>query len=151
MYQGVSHLVGMQVLNFEGEEPVDEFNTLAEKWDQHDYFFVHIKKTDSLGEDGAFDKKAAYIEKVDQALTEVLELEPDVIAITGDHSTPSRMRYHSFHPVPLLLWAPATARQDDQESFGETQCSHGGFGTFPSSHLMPLMMAHAGKLQKYGA
>ena len=151
MYRGVSSLVGMKVLQFQGEDPTDEFTTLNERWDDHDYFFVHIKKTDSLGEDGAFDKKAAYIEKVDQALHMVLDLEPDVLAITGDHSTPSRMRYHSWHPVPLLLWAPATIRHDTQDSFGERHCAAGGLGTFPSYELMPLMMAHARRFKKYGA
>ncbi|MFP3854634.1 MAG: 2,3-bisphosphoglycerate-independent phosphoglycerate mutase [Anaerolineales bacterium] len=151
MYRGVSALVGMKVIQFEGEDPTDEFSALAREWDNHNYFFVHIKKPDSLGEDGAFHKKADYIGKVDKALDQILELEPDVLAITGDHSTPSRIRYHSWHPVPLLVWAPATAREDDQSTFGETNCTHGGLGTFPSSELMPILMAHARRIKKFGA
>lgn len=151
MYRGVSRLVGMEVLEFEGEAPEDEFRTAANAWTDHDYLFVHIKKTDSLGEDGDFEGKAAHIEKVDKALGTLLDLEPDVLAITGDHSTPARMLYHSWHPVPLVLWAPETARADDQTTFGETACAQGGLGTFPSAELMPLMMAHARRLQKYGA
>lgn len=151
MYRGVSRLVGMQVLEFTGETPADEFEALARAWADHDFFFVHIKKTDSLGEDGAFAKKADYIQHVDAALDQLLALEPDVLAITGDHSTPSRLRYHSWHPVPLLLWAPAAHRQDDQRGFGERACAHGGLGTLPSADLMPIVMAHAGRLQKFGA
>jgi len=151
MYRGVSRLVGMKVVQFEGEAPADEFSALADHWQGHDYFFVHIKKTDSLGEDGNFEGKAAFIEKVDEALGSLMELKPDVLAITGDHSTPSRMRYHSWHPVPLLLWAPATVRSDDQTAFGEMNCARGGLGTFASADLMPILMAHAGRLQKYGA
>ncbi|HEX9795475.1 MAG TPA: 2,3-bisphosphoglycerate-independent phosphoglycerate mutase [Anaerolineales bacterium] len=151
MYRGVSRLVGMKVINFDGETPADEFAAVGEHWQRHDYFFIHIKKTDSLGEDGNFDGKAAFIEQVDQAISGLLDLNPDVLAITGDHSTPSRMRYHSWHPVPLLLWAPETVRSDSATAFGESQCASGGLGTFASAELMPIMMAHARRLQKYGA
>jgi 2,3-bisphosphoglycerate-independent phosphoglycerate mutase len=137
--------------DFEGESPADEFAAAGAIWSAHDFFFIHIKKTDSLGEDGAFDKKAEMIEKVDAALPDLLGLSPDVLAVTGDHSTPARMKYHSWHPVPVLLWAPATARSDAQTHFGETACSQGGLGTFQASDLMPLMMAHANRLTKYGA
>jgi len=151
MYRGVSGLVGMQTVDFVGDRPEDEFATLAENWDKYDFFFTHIKKTDSKGEDGDFEGKAAEIEAVDSALPELLALEPDVLAITGDHSTPSRLKVHSWHPVPLLLWAPETIRSDDQSAFGETNCAHGGLGTFPATSLMPLLLAHAGRLEKYGA
>lgn len=151
MYRGVSRLLGMHVEQFEGEQPQDEFEAASRIWDRHDFFFIHIKKPDSLGEDGAFDEKAAYIEKVDKALSTLLDLEPDVLAITGDHSTPARLKYHSWHPVPLLVWAPATVRQDARRAFGEVECAQGGLGTFPASDLMPLLMAHALRLQKYGA
>ena len=151
MYKGVASLVGMQVINFVGEAPEDEFAALQEVWEDHDFFFIHIKKTDSKGEDGDFAGKAKIIESVDQALPQLLDLQPDVLMITGDHSTPARMKTHSWHPVPFLMWAPATARSDDQQSFGERACSHGGFGNFPSIHAMPLALAHAGRLEKFGA
>ncbi len=151
MYRGVSRLVGMDVAEFQGEAPQDEFATAADLWDRFDYLFIHIKKPDSLGEDGAFEEKAAYLGQVDGALEELIDLEPDVLAITGDHTTPARLKYHSWHPVPLLLWAPDTAREDSQSKFGESQCAQGGLGTFPAQHLMPLLMAHARRLQKYGA
>ncbi len=151
MYKGVARLVGMQVHAFQGETPADEFAAAGQVWDANDFVFIHIKKTDSLGEDGAFDKKAAMIETVDAALPALMDLKPDVLAVTGDHSTPARMKTHSWHPVPVLLWAPATVRHDAQTSFGETACALGGLGTFQASDLMPLMMAHANRLAKFGA
>ena len=151
MYRGVSKLVGMEVQQFEGDRPRDEFLAAAQVWETYDFFFIHIKKTDSKGEDGDFEGKAAEIEAVDSALPDLLALQPDVLAITGDHSTPSTMKVHSWHPVPLLLWAPKTIRPDDQSSFGETACAHGALGTFAASSLMRLLLAHAGRLEKFGA
>jgi len=151
MYRGVSQLVGMQVQDFPGDRPEDEFNMAASIWDEFDFFFIHIKKTDSKGEDGDFAGKAAIIEAVDGALPTLLDLNPDVLCVTSDHSTPARMRMHSWHPVPTLLWAPATALPDDQTTFGDRACAQGGLGTFPATDLMPLLMAHAGRLAKYGA
>ena len=151
MYKGVASLVGMQVIDFSGERPEDEFAALGQVWDEHDFFFIHIKKTDSKGEDGDFDGKAKIIEGVDRALPQLLELNPDVLIITGDHSTPARLQTHSWHPVPFLLWAPATIRPDSQSSFGERACSQGGLGNFPSTETLPLALAHAGRLEKFGA
>ncbi len=151
MYRGVAQIVGMDVIEFAGETPAEEFEAARANWSQFDYFFIHIKKVDSLGEDGDFEGKAAYIESVDHLLPDLLSLEPDVLAVTGDHSTPARLRSHSWHPVPLLLWAPATVRRDGESKFGELFCARGGLGTLPAEELMPLMMAHAGRLAKYGA
>ena len=151
MYKGVASLVGMQVIDFQGEAPEDEFSALSRAWDDHDFFFIHIKKTDSKGEDGDFAGKAKIIESVDMALPQLLDLQPDVLLITGDHSTPARLKTHSWHPVPFLLWAPATARPDDQTVFGERACGRGGLGNFSSVDTLPLALAHAGRLEKYGA
>jgi 2,3-bisphosphoglycerate-independent phosphoglycerate mutase len=151
MYRGVSQLVGMDIIDVTGETPEDEFSALARVWNDYDFFFVHIKKTDSKGEDGDFFGKAAFIETVDVALPKLLELRPDVLIITGDHSTPAKLKVHSWHPVPFLLWAPASARPDDQTQFGERSCARGGFGTMSSMDTMPLALAHALRLNKYGA
>jgi len=151
MYRGVAELVGMTVLKFEGDKPEDEFAAVARAWDDFDFFFVHIKKTDSRGEDGDFAAKSAVMEGVDAALPDLLKLEPAVLAVAGDHSTPAKLKAHSWHPVPFLLWAPATVRTDDQTRFGETACSHGGLGTFLATDAMPLMLAHAQRLEKFGA
>jgi 2,3-bisphosphoglycerate-independent phosphoglycerate mutase len=151
MYRGVARLVGMDTIEFAGDTPQEEFATAAKHWNDYDFFFIHIKKTDSRGEDGDFNKKAEVIESVDRALDALLDLKPDVLAVTGDHSTPASMRTHSWHPVPFLLWAPRHMRPDHQTSFGERACQQGGLGTMPATDVMPLLMAHAGRLQKFGA
>ncbi len=151
MYKGVASLVGMEILEFEGERPEDEFAALGARWNDFDFAFIHIKATDSRGEDGDFEGKVAVIEGVDQQLGLLMDLSPAVLAVTGDHSTPARMRSHSWHPVPLLLWAPETVRPDDSQAFGERVCAHGGLGTLPAKSLMALLLGHAGRLNKYGA
>jgi len=151
MYKGVASLVGMEVIDFPGETPEDEFAALARAWEAYDFFFIHVKKTDSKGEDGDFWGKAKIIEGVDAALPRLLDLKPDVLIITGDHSTPARLRTHSWHPVPFLLWAPATIRPDDQTQFGERSCAHGSLGNFSSMDTIPLALAHALRFEKYGA
>lgn len=151
MYRGLAQLVGMDVHNFPGEYPADEFTALAKIWNDYDFFFVHIKKTDSNGEDGNFDGKVHVIDTVDEAMPKLMELNPDVLIITGDHSTPCKLKSHSWHPVPLLLWAPATVRPDDQTQFGERSCMRGGLGTFNALEAMPLALAHAQRLTKFGA
>jgi 2,3-bisphosphoglycerate-independent phosphoglycerate mutase len=150
MYRGVARLVGMDVIPV--EHPIsNEFQTVADNWDAYDFFFVHVKYTDSRGEDGDFEAKQAVIEEVDEALPILLDLEPDVLVVTGDHSTPSQLKSHSWHPVPTLIWAPETARSDAATAFGETECSRGGLGIFPATDLMPIALAHAQRLAKYGA
>ena len=151
MYRGVSKLVGMDVIEFDGEYPQDEFAVVKKVWDAYDFFFIHIKKTDSMGEDGNFDGKVKIIESVDAALPQLSSLNPAVIMITGDHSTPALMKSHSWHPVPFLLWAPATHLRDNETQFGERACMNGGLGTFPALDTMSLALAHANRLTKFGA
>jgi 2,3-bisphosphoglycerate-independent phosphoglycerate mutase len=151
MYRGVAKLVGMKGITFSGEKPEDEFKAVVKAWNDYDFFFIHIKYTDSRGEDGDFDAKVKVIESVDAALPVLMAAQPDVLLVTGDHSTPAKMKSHSFHPVPLLLWAPETVRPDAETVFGERACARGGLGTFPSASLMPLALGHANRLAKYGA
>jgi 2,3-bisphosphoglycerate-independent phosphoglycerate mutase len=151
MYRGVAKLVGMDIVEFDGDHPKDEFAAIKQVWDDYDFIFCHIKKTDSMGEDGNFDGKVGIIEGVDQALPDLLALKPDVLMITGDHSTPARMKSHSWHPVPFLMWAPETHMPDVHTSFGERNCLMGGLGIFPAYETMSLALAHAGRLGKYGA
>ncbi|MDH3944710.1 MAG: phosphoglycerate mutase, partial [Anaerolineae bacterium] len=122
-----------------------------EVWDDYDFLFIHIKKTDSKGEDGDFEGKAAIIESVDKVLPKLLEKSPDVLVITGDHSTPAKMRSHSWHPVPLLLWAPEMGLPDGSTAFGERNCARGRLGTLHATQVMSLALAHAGRLRKFGA
>jgi 2,3-bisphosphoglycerate-independent phosphoglycerate mutase len=151
MYRGVASLVGMDVIAHSAHNVSEEFDVVAKHWNDYDFFFVHVKYTDSRGEDGDFDAKAKVIEEVDTALTKLLALKPDVLAITGDHSTPSQLKAHSGHPVPLLLHAPATARPDRNNGFGERECARGGLGTIAAADIMQLALAHAGRLGKFGA
>lgn len=151
MYKGVANLVGMEVLDFNGERPEDEFSALGARWNEFDFAFIHIKATDSRGEDGDIEGKAAVIEGVDRQLGLLMDLNPAVLAVTGDHSTPARMRAHSWHPVPLLIWAPDTVQPDDSQAFGERVCARGGLGTISAKSLMALLLGHAGRLNKFGA
>ncbi len=151
MYRGVAALVGMDRIAHQARTAREEFEVAARVWNDYDFLFIHVKYTDSRGEDGNFAAKQAVIEEVDAALPVLLELQPDVLIITGDHSTPSQLRSHSWHPVPLLLWAPATARRDGSTHFGERACARGGLGTFLACEIMPLALAHALRLQKFGA
>ena len=150
MYRGLARLVGMTVAE-PGKTLADQMEVTKANWDQYDFFFLHYKYTDSTGEDGDFTKKVEMIEALDAEIPKLMALKPDVLIVTGDHSTPSRMKSHSFHPVPTLLWAPATTRPDLVTEFGERPCSAGGLGHFLAKDLMPLALAHAGRLQKFGA
>ncbi len=150
MYRGLARLVGMTVVE-PGKTLADQFEVAKENWEKYDFFFIHYKYTDSTGEDGDFAKKVSVIEALDAEIPKLMALKPDVLIVTGDHSTPSRMKSHSFHPVPTLLWAPATTRPDLVTTFGERPCLQGGLGQFLAKDLMPLALAHAGRLQKFGA
>lgn len=150
MYRGVARLLGMEALQV-GSGLRDKIASLKKRWDDFDFFFVHVKHTDSSAEDGDFDRKVAEIENVDACLPDLLDLNPDVIVVTGDHSTPATLKSHSWHPVPVLLHA-ATCRPDTVRAFGERPCSAGGLGArFPACDLMPLALAHAERMSKFGA
>jgi 2,3-bisphosphoglycerate-independent phosphoglycerate mutase len=150
MYRGLARLVGMTVVE-PGKTIDNQIEVAKSVWNNYDFFFIHYKYTDSTGEDGNFAKKVSMIEALDAAIPALRALNPDVLIVTGDHSTPSRLKAHSFHPVPTLLWAPKTSRPEAETEFGERNCLRGGLGQFLAKDLMPLAMAHAGRLQKFGA
>lgn len=149
MYKGLAQLAGMDVVG-EATTLDEQMDVLAANWDKYDFFFIHFKYTDSSGEDGNFDLKVKKTEEYDAAVPRIMDLKPDVFIATGDHSTPSMLASHSWHPVPTLLWAK-NCRTDRSESFGESECLRGGLGTFAAKHLMTLALANAGRLGKYGA
>ena len=149
MYRGLARLVGMEALPV-GPALEDSFATLRENWDRFDYFFVHYKHTDTAGEDGDFERKVTKLEEVDAVIGSLLDLEPDVLMVTGDHSTPAVMAAHSWHPVPFMLRARWT-RADECDAFNEVALLQGSLGTFPAMEALPLAMAHAGRFRKYGA
>jgi len=149
MYRGLAKLVGMEILET-GTTIEDEFATLKQNYADYDFFFLHVKGTDSAGEDGDLDRKVRIIEQIDNALSELISMEPDVIVVTGDHSTPVLLKAHSWHPVPILLYSK-WCRYDKVSEFSESACLSGGLGRFPATQIMPLAMANALKLTKFGA
>jgi 2,3-bisphosphoglycerate-independent phosphoglycerate mutase len=149
MYKGLARLVGMDILDA-GASLADQVETLKKHWNTYDFFFLHYKYTDSTGEDGNFGAKVEKIELLDAEIPHIRGLKPDVMIVTGDHSTPSALKSHSWHPVPTVLCA-STVRPDGAVEFGESACLRGGLGQFKAKYLMSLAMAHAGRLAKYGA
>jgi 2,3-bisphosphoglycerate-independent phosphoglycerate mutase len=149
MYRGVAQLAGMTVVPT-GETPGDAFNTTRESWADFDYFFLHVKGTDMAGEDGDFDAKVRVIEQVDAALPALMALKPDVLCITGDHSTPVPVKGHSWHPVPALIRAPFCFA-DGFPRFHEKNCRSGSLNVLASKDLIAVLLANAGRLDKYGA
>ena len=149
MYKGLARLIGMTTYKV-GPETRDLFDTLEAHYAEHDFFYVHFKKTDAAGEDGNFEAKVLAIEEIDAFVPRLEALKPDVLVVTSDHSTPALLRGHSFHPNPFLLVSPA-AIPDRIGVFTERECAQGLLGRFRSIFAMPLMLAHAGKLKKFGA
>jgi 2,3-bisphosphoglycerate-independent phosphoglycerate mutase len=150
MYRGVAELAGMERFVPDGEGAAEAIALAAGRWADFDYFFLHVKGTDMAGEDGSFDAKVAVIEKVDAALPRLLDLKPDVLCLTGDHSTPVTMKGHSWHPVPALVHARACFA-DGFPRFHERAARGGSLGTLASADLIAVLLAHAGRLDKYGA
>jgi 2,3-bisphosphoglycerate-independent phosphoglycerate mutase len=149
MYKGLARLVGMQIVG-QPQTLSEQVDLLAAHWSQYDFFFLHFKYTDSTGEDGDFDAKVKRIEEFDAILPGVEKLQPTVLIVTGDHSTPSLLKSHSWHPVPTLL-VSSVCRTDQCQTFGERETLRGGLGQFEAKYLMPLALANAGRLGKYGA
>ncbi|HSJ23876.1 MAG TPA: 2,3-bisphosphoglycerate-independent phosphoglycerate mutase [Longimicrobiales bacterium] len=149
MYRGVARLVGMHGARVPDSE-AEAIDVLSEEFDEYDFHFVHFKAMDSRGEDGDFQAKAAAIETVDALIPRVEALQPDVMLVTGDHSTPSRMQAHSWHPVPVMITSP-WCRPEASATFGERACARGELGIIPGRELMTMALAHAGRLAKYGA
>jgi 2,3-bisphosphoglycerate-independent phosphoglycerate mutase len=149
MYRGLARLVGMQVLPG-SESIIEQLNSLRRYYADYDFFFIHFKSTDSRGEDSDFQAKVQAIEELDNALPSLLSLDPEVLIITGDHSTPATLAMHSWHPVPFMLKSK-WCRPDNVVEFSERACLAGGMGRFPATEIMPLAMANALKLDKFGA
>lgn len=149
MYRGLAKLVGMTALP-SGTSLADEFDTLERGWPDYDFFYLHFKYTDSRGEDGEFQAKVAAIEEFDSYIPRVLALKPDVVVVTGDHSTPSLLKAHSWHPVPTMLYS-RYCRCDKVHAYNERACARGALGNIPAVDLMPLALANALRLTKFGA
>jgi 2,3-bisphosphoglycerate-independent phosphoglycerate mutase len=150
MYRGVARMVGMTVLNVDGNTLSAEISTLENNWHKFDFYYVHVKKTDTCGEDGNFEGKVRAIEEVDAMLPRLMALNPDVLIVGGDHSSPAVLKAHSWHPVPLLLYS-RYVRPDGIREFGETACRQGGLGILPAKDVMAIALANAKRINKYGA
>ncbi len=149
MYLGLARMLGFDTHMVSGDVQ-DEVEALSKLGGDYDFVFMHVKKTDSAGEDGAFDRKVEAIEEIDRLMPQILDAGIDVLAVTGDHSTPAQLAAHSWHPVPVLLWG-GTAPADGLTKFDEVNCRQGSLGRFNAVHLMPQLLAAAGRLDKYGA
>jgi 2,3-bisphosphoglycerate-independent phosphoglycerate mutase len=149
MYKGLARTVGMDILDC-GKTFPDQLRALQTHWEEYDYFFIHYKYTDSCGEDGDFLAKVNHIETLDSCINSLVHLDPAVLAVTGDHSTPAALGSHSWHPVPLLL-VSSTCRRDGSAAFTESACARGALGNIESKYLMGLLLAHALRLEKFGA
>jgi 2,3-bisphosphoglycerate-independent phosphoglycerate mutase len=150
MYRGVARLAGMTVLDVGGDTLEAQFSTLERCWQDFDFFYLHVKQTDTCGENGDFAGKVRAIEAVDAQIPRLLRLDPQVVFVGGDHSSPAVLHSHSWHPVPALLYSK-TVRADGIAQFGERACARGSLGTLPAAHVMPIALANAGRLGKYGA
>ncbi len=149
MYKGLASFAGMTLVG-EATTLQEQMDILRQAWNDYDFFFIHFKYTDSRGEDGNFDEKVKMIEELDKVIPQISALKPDCFIVTGDHSTPAKMASHSFHPVPTLIVSDL-ARPDMLEQYGEKWAICGGLGQFEAQYLMPLAMAHANRLGKFGA
>ncbi|MBD3178948.1 MAG: 2,3-bisphosphoglycerate-independent phosphoglycerate mutase [Candidatus Latescibacteria bacterium] len=151
LYRGVAGFCGMKLIDTGGYSPGEAFETVRSGYREgFNFFFIHIKKTDSHGEDGNLEKKKEVIEDVDSNLPAILDLKPDVIMVTGDHSTPCALKSHSWHPVPFLIHSDRCGR-DRSRAFSEIECDRGSLGVFPAMTIMPRALANAGMLKKFGA
>jgi 2,3-bisphosphoglycerate-independent phosphoglycerate mutase len=149
MYRGLARLVGMDVVDV-GPTIEDVFTAAEKIYTDYNFLYLHIKKPDSAGEDGNYEEKIKAISETDTFISRLLALEPDVLTVTSDHSTPCLLKAHSWHPNPFLLFS-RTAQKDHVKVFSETTCASGYLGRFPALNAMTLMLAHAEKLKKYGA
>ena len=150
MYKGISKLVGMESLNLDSNNLLGQIKALQKNYDNYDFFYLHIKKTDSYGEDGNFNKKVKVIEDFDKCIPSILKMNFDTITITGDHSTPSMMKSHSWHPVPTLIYSK-NAFSNLSKSFDEVECLKGNMQIFEAKNLLTYIFAHSNCLGKFGA
>jgi 2,3-bisphosphoglycerate-independent phosphoglycerate mutase len=150
MYRGVARAVGMEISE-EGNDLDSQSAVLRESWDAFDFFYLHVKAPDGAGEDGDFALKVSLLQEIDDWIAQLEELEPGVLIVTGDHSTPAIMRGHSWHPVPVVISSPWSISIEAASQFTERACTLGSIGHIPSTSLMALALAHAGRLQKFGA
>jgi 2,3-bisphosphoglycerate-independent phosphoglycerate mutase len=152
LYRGIARLLGMTLV-----EPVvplkEKLSQIRKGFDEgYTFVFLHYKTPDSKGEDSDYPGKVKALEAFDEVFPELFEIinpETDVIALTGDHSTPSLVGAHSFHAVPLAVFSAKNRRIGDATEFNEKACLSGTFGRIRGVELMASLLARAGKLNKF--
>jgi 2,3-bisphosphoglycerate-independent phosphoglycerate mutase len=140
----------MHIQEVNGLSLAEEFSTLEKVWEEFDFFYLHFKKTDTCGENGDFEGKVEAIEEFDLQIPRLMALKPDVVIVTGDHSSPAVLKFHSWHPVPLMIYSKY-CRCDAISEFGERACAKGSLGHVFARHIMLIALANAGRVAKYGA
>lgn len=150
MYRGIARMVGMDVLPVNSLSHDEEVDVLEKYFDDYDFFYLHIKETDSYGHTGEFEKKMAVLEECDPLFERARKLGFDVVVVTGDHCTPCLLKEHSWHPIPTAIWSK-TVLSGSAQSYSELECNNGAYGVRPSKDLLPLVLAEAGRLKKFGA
>jgi 2,3-bisphosphoglycerate-independent phosphoglycerate mutase len=149
MYKGLAQLVGMTKI--EGAQTIaEQFQTYKKEYNNYDFFFIHFKYTDKYGEDGNYAAKVKAIEDFDAAFPILMGKMPDVLVITGDHSTPAPMKGHSWHPQPVMIYSKFSG-SDKLDRFTDTGANLGSLGVFPAKDLIRYMQANLGMLNKFGA
>ena len=148
MYRGLAQVCGMSVIPT-GLTFRDEVETLSNRFQDHDFFYLHYKHADAAGEDGDFDAKVHTLEEVDEFIPALLDLKPDAFVVAGDHATPAILAAHGWQPVPLLIHSNITLGEGIP-AFDERNCALGSIGRIPATQVMLLALAHAGKLVKFG-
>ena len=148
MYRGLATVANMTIIPT-GKTFADEVDTLHRHYDEHDFFFIHYKPADAAGEDGDFAAKVETLENLDPLIPRIRELEPDVLMVAGDHSTPAIMAAHSWHPVPFMLNSRLT-KGEGVAAFDERECGRGSIGSIHATNVMLLALSHSGKLTKFG-
>ena len=146
-YRGIATMLGMKVTN-QGVDFSDLIKIVRNNFNDFNFFYLHYKDTDSAGEDGDFDKKVFSLEKLDTFIPELRSIGFDVFTITGDHSTPSILSSHSWHPVPILINSNIPT-SDESIHFTELECKNGDIGRIHATDIMPLTLAYAKKLIKF--
>jgi 2,3-bisphosphoglycerate-independent phosphoglycerate mutase len=156
LYKGLGAYLGMEILNVEGATALpdtnldNKFNAVKEHLDEFDFFFVHVKAADSLGEDGNYVGKKEFIERIDHSIEILASLQGVLLVITADHSTPCSLMTHSADPVPICFRG-LDIRTDDVRQFGERACASGGLGRMVGLEVMPEIINILGLSHLVGA
>jgi 2,3-bisphosphoglycerate-independent phosphoglycerate mutase len=155
LYKGVAKYLGMDIIHVEGATGRTDtnLNNKAEAalhaLKEHDFVFLHVKATDSMGHDGDFEGKKEMISRIDKELVARIKDADSYIVITADHSTPVSIKRHSSDPVPVVIKGEGV-RKDEINRFNEFSAASGGLGRIRGIDLMPILSDFMGYYTMYG-